>query len=612
MVAVTYRAGDTGRTVDVVQPRFLLGDKNGGYLALGSPVQSNYDGWKVVGPDGARWKILADLASTSPITSITLDGDCVNRVCGSASHEIAVSSRGVRMRGEGSFLITLDCKREYDESDQGRIYTVTPGAQDSITRSSTKTVGNMRSLSITYTKYRDARIAPENVAYRMHLCVVSTFLLEPRSSWRQMRYPYDERRGTHSTPWVFDLALASGHGDLAIAMGSDPRDAQHKAVDLLLRPERPVAQEFPALLAHAPLGARLAWRSLVTLGAPRLVRAGYPWFASRWSRDELICCGALLAAGEITSVERILDTWYRAIRPDGSLPAIYPDAGLRSEDAPGWLGRRTLDVLTTEHMIDAATLTRWRDGAERLISGLTVRDGLVWTGPNETWMDTAGNDDGRSGARIEIQALALALADAHARLCERTGVPIPERTRMLLVGIAAAVPLRFLHDGVLIDGLLVDGSADAAVRPNAFLAWYAYPSLVENEVWKRTFWRSLASLWVPWGAIATLAPADSRFRGRDTGENTAAYHRGDTWYFLNAIAAMGLRSVDADGSKVPVSRLLSALEYDLLQQGYLGHISEISSADTQEAMGCHAQAWSVACYLEALMASRPLPAPKDA
>ncbi len=605
VVAVTYRAGNAEQTVEVAQPRFLLGGENGSYLALGSPVQSNYDGWKTIGPDGARWKILADLMCTAPMTALALDGDGATRACGSAAHVITLSSRGVRVRGEGAFLVTLDCKREYDESDQGRIYMVTSAAESAAPRPSSKSVGNVTSLTVTYTKYRDSRIAPDNIAYKTYVGVASTFALARRDMWRPMRYAYDERRGTKSTPWAYDLALASGRGDLAIALGNDPRDAQHKAMDLLLRPEKRPQEQFPPRIVAAPLGSRLAWRSLVALGAPSRVLAGYPWFASRWSRDELLCCGALLAAGERESVERILDTWYRAVRPDGSLPAIHPDAGLRSADAPGWLGRRTLDLLATGHAVDPTTLARWRDAAERLVSGLTLRDGLVWTGPNETWMDTAGNDDGRAGARIEIQALALALADAHARLCERTGMPIPERTRMLLVGISSAIPLRFVRDGMLIDGLLTDGSVDVAIRPNTFLAWYAYPSLVDNELWKRTFWRSLESLWLPWGGIATLARSDPRFRGRDTGEDTAAYHRGDSWYFVNAIAAMALRSVDTEGGKVPAARLIAAIERDLSQQGYLGHISEISNADSQEAMGCHAQAWSAACYLEALLSRTP-------
>ena len=594
MPAVTYRCGGAETTVSVPDARFLLTDGRGGYLALGGAT--NYDGWYATAPDGHRWKILYDIAPTSRIEAMELDDNAVTRRAGDTLQELRVSDRGVSMRGEGQFLLTLDCKRQYDESDQGRIYAIsaTAPAGGGLPNS----VARVTTLTVAYAKYLDGRIAPDTATSMLHVGIATTFTLERRESWREVRYPYDHRRGTRSTPWVRDVAFLTGKGELAMALGADARDARRKAIDLLMRPPRDAPLRLPPRVAAATLPVRLAWRSLSALRTPTGILAGLPWFFQEWSRDELVSCGAFIAAGERDAAIRIVDKWYRAVRQDGTLPAIHPDRGWKSADAPGWLGRRTLDLIATGPVPESMLIV-WRDAAARLIGGLDVRDGLVWSGRNETWMDTASGDDGRAGARIEVQALALALLGAHAALCERTGAPEPDRA--LQATILAAVRSRLIEGGLVIDGLAADGTPDRVARPNVFLAWYAWPELAKVEEWCASFWRVIERLWRGWGGLASIDPADPRYRDSDTGEDVAAYHRGDSWYFVNAIAAMALRAVDPDGSGPAARQLIVGIERDMLSQGYLGHVSEISSAGTQEAMGCHAQAWSAACYLEAML-----------
>ncbi len=605
MSRVTYRCGRGTISEDALDPRVLLTDRQGGYLALGSPNRSNYDGWYAIGPDGHRWKLIADIAPLGNPREVAIESDTITRRYDGATQILRVSDRGVWMRGKGSFLLTLDCKRQYDESDQGRLYQVSLDQQGPVQeRSRTSALARVRTISVEYRKHSDHRIQPDTVAYRAWLSIATTFDVSLRDTWRSVTYAYDDRRGSRSTPWVRDTAFLTGDGDVAIAFGTDARDARRKATDLLLRPPKGDDGALPTALARAPLPARVAWRSLNALRSPTGILAGIPWFFQEWSRDELTSAGALLAAGDAAAVAAIVDKWYGAVRQDGTLPAIYPDRGVKSADAPGWLGRRTLDLLATAHPIATETLARWRDAADRLIGGLDVRDGLVRSERNETWMDTATDDDGRAGYRVEVQALALALLAAHAALCQRTGVPIPERTAGLRGAILRAARERLVRGDLLSDGLSPDGMEDPVVRPNVFIAWYVWPDLVTVAQWRKTFWLAIDRLWLPWGGLATIPASDPRFRGRDTGEDVAAYHRGDSWYFINAIAAMALRAVDPSGGAPAARRLLDAIERDLLTQGYLGHVSEISSANEQEAMGCHAQAWSAACYVEAMIAAQ--------
>jgi glycogen debranching enzyme len=155
--------------------------------------------------------------------------------------------------------------------------------------------------------------------------------------------------------------------------------------------------------------------------------------------------------------------------------------------------------------------------------------------------------------------------------------------------------------GALLDGLHPDGTPDMTVRPNLFLAWYAAPKLFGDEEWRSFFHAALPRLWLEWGGLASVAKDDPRYRARYTGENVASYHRGDSWYYINNLAAIAMRKVDPVGFKVPIAKIRAASMHDLLSMGFCGHVSEISSAASQEAAGCWSQAWSASTLLELLL-----------
>jgi glycogen debranching enzyme len=243
-------------------------------------------------------------------------------------------------------------------------------------------------------------------------------------------------------------------------------------------------------------------------------------------------------------------------------------------------------------------VNRWREQTGKLIDAIPLRNGLVWSDPNTTWMDTQWNDDGRAGWRIEIQALFLALCDAHTYLCMLTKTPVSAARREKSDTVIRNVHDRLVVENRLVDGLHPDGSADLTVRPNIFLAWYAAPKLFTNVEWSRFFSAVLPDLWLEWGGLSTISVKDRNFHAHSTGESNASYHRGDSWYFVNNIAAIAMRSVNLEQFKAYVPKIIAASTHDLLAQGYVGHCSEISSASRQEPFGCHAQAWSASTFLE--------------
>ena len=127
-------------------PHFLLTAKSG-YLALGETNHSNYDGY-FVKINGSMAKVVAAIA---PVVSLQKDliinDHSVIRKNDSGDQEIALFDEGIRVRSSVDCTITLDCKKVYDESDQGRVY-----------RQSFSHNGSFSIIEVSYTKYADGAL----------------------------------------------------------------------------------------------------------------------------------------------------------------------------------------------------------------------------------------------------------------------------------------------------------------------------------------------------------------------------------------------------------------------------------------------------------------------
>lgn len=597
MANVIHRCNRQDIVGRVDNPHFLLTNSSGDYVCLGDQNHSNYDGF-FIREGKAYFKIVSNISPAGPVEEMVLGDDHAVRSSSGSTQRIALLERGLLATCSGAFTLTLDCKRLYDESEEGRIYSVQlrPAAQPG----GGERLANVAIIDVTYMKHSDGNLSSKE--YELHVCIATTMRAELIKEWRHVEYPYDARRGTRNTRWVYDLLSLTGTGKVAIAASTSQQHAQRDAVDALIMQQHP--RNIPAL----PTMRQLAWRSLDALRTRDGIMAGLPWFFDYWSRDELIACGGLIESKEYSAAISILDKWYGAIRADGTLPAIYPDEGLDSSDAPGWLGKRTRDMLVRMsdegmgHLVPREKLERWREKTGMLLDAAQTRmqDGLVRSGPNTTWMDTSHDDDGREGYRIEIQALYLALYDCHAHLCAVTMTPIDLARQQQARATLEAVRSRMVKDGRLLDGLRADRTPDETVRPNIFIAWYVAPKLFTDAEWQGFFSAALPKLWLPWGGLASIATDHPNYHAHYSGESVASYHRGDSWYYVNNIAAMALRAVDAAGSQRHVDAIIAASVADLLWQGCCGHCSELSSAAAQEAAGTHCQAWSASTLLELL------------
>jgi glycogen debranching enzyme len=145
---------------------------------------------------------------------------------------------------------------------------------------------------------------------------------------------------------------------------------------------------------------------------------------------------------------------------------------------------------------------------------------------------------------------------------------------------------------------LADGAEDDAIRPNVFIAAYAYPELLSKKEWIACFDQILPRLWLDWGGISTIDVSHPFFVANHTGENSKSYHSGDSWFWLNNLAALVLFAFDKKKYKNYIQHVLKASTQEILYEGVVGHHAELSGASEFKPAGSLVQAWSAAMYVE--------------
>jgi 4-alpha-glucanotransferase len=299
------------------------------------------------------------------------------------------------------------------------------------------------------------------------------------------------------------------------------------------------------------------------------------------------------------------------------LPNVFPGAGERPEyntaDAALWYveaWRAYLDEIddrdalagvfpVLESIIDA-----YRTGTRYGI-GLDESDGLMRageTGVQLTWMDAKVGDwvvTPRMGKPVEINALWYNALRTMSNLAVR----IRRDGRMFdtLAEKARAGFRRFVRsDGLgLFDVLDTPEGDDSTFRPNQIFAVSLTHSPLDQadqaSIVAVVGDRLLSSY-----GLRSLDPAHRDYRAQYAGgvwERDGSYHQGPIWAWLLGHYALAEYRVSGD-AKQALDRLTPIRDH-LFDAG-VGTVSEIlDGAEPHTPRGCPAQAWSVACTLEA-------------
>lgn len=604
---ITHRIGSRERTGEGDANIFLT-NKKGSYFSPGT--QSDFDGlFSFDTTQNKLFKTLQNIHIDGTPDTLINGLSWAERHTGDAKEKFYLTSNAFIYDIEnydGLVYLTFDCKQLYDENSEKRIYSM-----------SQEKIDNTSAIHIHYSKYLE--FTPR---YTRHIIVAAIPLnehephIQQEGLWRQIPVPFDAQRGMQDMRWVYDACTVKANGPtrIVITSSANKEKAQEKMRYIIENQELIITanEKYPMQRFNTAEDVERAvvlnaLDALVTKKKrhARGVYAGLPWFFQYWMRDEALSAKALLLQGQYALVKEILMRWVNKIAANNM--TALEGSSLDSADGPGIVAKRLQELFAElkknkqlDHFFTLEEATLIHETYMRYASQLTFKQGLVMNGVNETWMDTNPCGDGREGARIEIQTLTLCIYD----LLLETGKLLKKKTKEIQTqrDELNKATRDWFYDarGWLIDGFFPDGTVDIRTRPNMFLAWYYQPTILSDEEWKKVFTHALEKLWLSWGGVSSIGYDDPSFQKIHTGVDNKSYHHGDSWFFINNIVAMALFTIDPHEYHDKVLAIHEASKRDLFFKGYAGHISEISNAESQTAVGCRSQAWSAATYLELL------------
>lgn len=355
-----------------------------------------------------------------------------------------------------------------------------------------------------------------------------------------------------------------------------------------------------------------------TAGVPdgESIIAGYPWFGD-WGRDTMIALpGLTLATKRFDTALRILNTFAKYV-DQGMLPNVFPGTGDKPEyntvDAALWYIEAWRAYIATTGEIDSlkqvfpilVEIINWHIKGTRYQIKVDEADGLLYAGESGvqiTWMDAKVGDyvvTPRIGKPVEINALwynALVAMEEFATLLKEPSSQYKKLAQKTKSGFK-----RFIkEDGTgLIDVLDGPNGNDFSLRPNQIFAVSLKASPLDDHTKSEVVSVCGRELLTSYG-LRSLNMANQAFKSYYKGnvwERDTSYHQGPVWAFLLGYYALAEYKVSGDAATAQAK--LDPLK-DHLSDAALGTVSEIfDGVAPHTPKGAPAQAWSVACILEA-------------
>jgi len=570
---------------------FLLTNKNGSYASFAFPNISRYNGFFVFEKDMFKVLESINIKDSGKIRQLSNYFSYVDADFEKARARFFMpentGSLVIEFEDNKDIELLFDIKKSYDNSPEGREFNIE--------------IDKDRAL-IRYTK-RNKGI----VEYEFYVALKALGSFGKLDRWINKDYPLDRKRNSSPFEWFVYDCLSLKTKKIVITACSDRKKAQREcskifssAKDLFDKEKAAIERfDFPV---KAPLSIGFSYLSCINsmkgLMNDGNLFAGLPWFFQYWTRDSAVSLKALIDRGEFKLVKAMIFKLFALIAKDGNMKSRIAGAGsLDSADALGWLCLRLdqfIDKLNKKGLL-RKYITRAEEKAltakvENAVSSLIKYRTKEWLAVNDsqqTWMDTKYDDDTRQGARIEIQALRLAIYRLAYKLTKKKKYKEYEQELRSLI-YKKFWNLKYLDDGL----------DDFTVRPNIFLAAYIYPDFLMKEKWLQCFNYIIPELWLDWGGFSTIERYNKLFVSEYTGEDNRSYHRGDSWFWVNNYAAIVLRRLGYPNLIKKAEKIIEASCEEILWKGTLGCHGELSSAKELRSEGCWSQLWSNASFIE--------------
>lgn len=627
MIKRTYKLPFTQYTCEG-SPKAILTNGYGSYFSIDE--ESSYQGWSIF--DSKNWrmkKVIEEIipSSSRELVEISTQQHNIQKKYSDGLHETFTMYRNTLLYSQtglvdGKLKLVLDNRDAYDKSEMGRFYSVEEKDDFVLIKFEKKNTSSGKLIEESFIGIKG--IKKFNVI----------------GNWIERKYSQNSSRKANDTYWVYEALEIEPRNHLVFSYGETESEARtladisyyhfeeilsnvaEKNIDNHLH-----CDHLPLEIGVATSVASDSLNSLLqNIGGKKGMFAGYPWFFQLWSRDELISLGGLISLARkeknnnrlLSIIKKILDRHIHSILDDGTLLNRYPESKIGSIDSIGWLAKRSVEFFELlreknklysfyspqELFFYLGELMRAKDNLkEKRMSS----NGFIKNNPQETWMDTNYLDEGRSGERIEIQALYYSIYSSLIYISDLVVEGGSNKGDELVREQKEFKKLfkkYFLHSSLktgVIDGIDSYDKLDETIRPNALLAMYISPDLFSKKESIKIIDSHLKALYLPWGGLTSLDKEHRLFEPSHTGETDKSYHRGDSWYFINNISAMVLFETDHEKYSQEIKQIIDASSKDILEQGYVGGASELSSAAHQEAEGALAQAWSASTFLEAVL-----------
>jgi len=575
------------KKVDTAAGRSLMLGRDGSYLWIGQNPSSRYQGWFCQTGAGLI-KIVEDAGPEGAGGFLALENDFwqIKRIWQNNRESFFLPARdclAYEIENPAAISFFLDIKESYKNPEEKQRYVVCE--EEGLIVAACRPPAGFSLLEI-------------------FLAVAGDFKdFEMKNEWANRGYEWDRNRV--SPPFerkVFCPAKALA-SRLVFVVSENKKTAICRARQTFNEFERVKAEsraDFfrahskkifrigpPGKTEISKVAAKNALRMLVKTEKEDLaLRAGWPWFFQVWQRDEAVSLKSLAGFDRHGAVA----IFWRQMKELKKNKYHFDTA-----DGAGWLFLRAGGFLEN-NFFDGEEKREIADALERAIGWqlrYRTRGGLAVNMDEKTWMDSLE----RPGACVEIQAQRLAMYDLARRLAGDSEKK--EYYSQLKDGLEIIARKTFFDGKILADRFDVEKNRhDPVCRPNLFLVAYIYPKLLERSEWRAVFENALEKLWLDWGGLATIDKNDPRFCGQSTGENAKSYHNGDSWFWINNIAAIAMHRIGKDYFGRYIEKIFTASRHDILWGGALGCASEISSAQNFDPAGCPNQAWSAATFLE--------------
>ncbi|OAT80246.1 amylo-alpha-1,6-glucosidase [Desulfotomaculum copahuensis] len=363
-------------------------------------------------------------------------------------------------------------------------------------------------------------------------------------------------------------------------------------------------------------------------GAKSII-AGYHWF-NDWGRDTMIALpGLTLVTRRFEDAREILFTFARYCK-DGLLPNMFPDADgeplYNTADASLWYFQavwKYLQYTGDYSFVRGEIYPVLKEIIRRHVEGTRFNikmdaDGLLTAGSpgvQLTWMDAKVDQwvvTPRHGKPVEINALWYNALCIMRELAVRYEDEFPYQDLPGRVRDSFRRQFWFAGGNYLYD-VIVDGGADASLRPNQIIALSLPYTMLDREQGRQVLRRVWQELYATYG-LRSLSPGDPAYRGVYSGDRVqrdGAYHQGTVWSWLIGPFVTAFRRVHnySTASRLQAARLLSPFRDHLRDHG-TGFISEIFDGNEPVIpRGAIAQAWGVAevlrAYVEDVLEIKP-------